>query len=99
MNGARGKVQRAARTRAEPNVGPRVASLGGLARFPVERAQRAVEQVYRSLRRSIILGELAAGSRLREVEVAAAMKASRCHGSSAMASSASSRPALCMQYA
>jgi DNA-binding GntR family transcriptional regulator len=71
------KAQRTARTRTEPAAGPGVASLGSLARFPVERAQRAAEQVYRNLRRSIILGELAAGSRLREVEVAAAMKVSR----------------------
>jgi DNA-binding GntR family transcriptional regulator len=54
-----------------------VPSLGSLARSPVERAQRAADQVYRSLRRGIILGELAAGTRLREVEVAAAMKVSR----------------------
>jgi DNA-binding GntR family transcriptional regulator len=51
--------------------------VGQLARFPVERAQRAADQVYRSLRRSIILGELASGTRLREVEVAMALRVSR----------------------
>ncbi|MEA2962754.1 MAG: hypothetical protein QOI46_2852, partial [Alphaproteobacteria bacterium] len=43
----------------------------------MERAQRAADQVYRSLRRSIILGELAPGTRLREVEVAMALRVSR----------------------
>lgn len=49
----------------------------GLTRFPVERVQRVADQVYRSLRRSIIFGELAPGTRLRELEVAAALKVSR----------------------
>jgi DNA-binding GntR family transcriptional regulator len=49
----------------------------GLAGFQIERVQRVADQVYRSLRRSIVMGELKPGSRLREVEVAAALKVSR----------------------
>jgi DNA-binding GntR family transcriptional regulator len=52
-------------------------SIGRLARSPVERGPRAADQVYRSLRRSIILGELTPGTRLREVEVAMALQVSR----------------------
>jgi DNA-binding GntR family transcriptional regulator len=49
----------------------------GLAGFQIERVQRVADQVYRSLRHSIVMGELKPGSRLREVEVAAALKVSR----------------------
>jgi DNA-binding GntR family transcriptional regulator len=52
-------------------------SIGRLARSPVERGPRAADQVYRSLRRSIMLGELTPGTRLREVEVAMALQVSR----------------------
>jgi DNA-binding GntR family transcriptional regulator len=52
-------------------------SISRLARSPVERGPRAADQVYRSLRRSIILGELTPGTRLREVEVAMALRVSR----------------------
>jgi len=53
---------------------PRLAALGGVR---IERAQRVADQVYRSLRRSIVMGELTPGSRLREVEMAAALNVSR----------------------
>ena len=46
-------------------------------RLQVERAQRVADQVYRSLRQAIILGDFAPGSRLREVEVAASLNVSR----------------------
>lgn len=69
------KVPSASRSRATLDARP--TSVGKLARFPVERAQRAADQVYRSLRRSIILGELTPGMRLREVEVAMALRVSR----------------------
>jgi DNA-binding GntR family transcriptional regulator len=70
------KTQGARRSRAVPlDAAP--TPVGQLARFPVERAQRAADQVYRSLRRSIILGELTPGTRLREVEVALALRVSR----------------------
>jgi DNA-binding GntR family transcriptional regulator len=70
------KVPSASRSRAASRDAPST-PVGQLARFPVERAQRAADQVYRSLRRSIILGELAPGTRLREVEVAMALRVSR----------------------
>lgn len=44
---------------------------------PVARGDRVAEQVYRHLRRAILSEEIAAGSRLRETEVAAALKVSR----------------------
>jgi DNA-binding GntR family transcriptional regulator len=70
------KAQKPRRPRAiSLDSGP--TSVGKLARFPVERAQRAADQVYRSLRRSIISGELTPGTRLREVEVATALRVSR----------------------
>jgi DNA-binding GntR family transcriptional regulator len=49
----------------------------GLAQSSVERVDRIADQVYRHLRRAIILGEFAPGSRLRELEVAAALNVSR----------------------
>ncbi|HLI11665.1 MAG TPA: GntR family transcriptional regulator [Alphaproteobacteria bacterium] len=52
-------------------------SFSGLARSPVARVDRVADQVYRNLRRAIIMGEVAPGSRLREVEVAAALNVSR----------------------
>jgi DNA-binding GntR family transcriptional regulator len=52
-------------------------ALGSLAQSPVARAERVADQVYRSLRRAVVMGELAPGSRLREVEVAAALNVSR----------------------
>jgi DNA-binding GntR family transcriptional regulator len=70
------KLPSASRSRAASRDAP-ATPVGQLARFPVERAQRAADQVYRSLRRSIILGELAPGTRLREVEVAMALRVSR----------------------
>jgi len=48
-----------------------------LARFVVTRGERVADQVYRTLRRAIIMGEFQPGIRLREVEVAAALKVSR----------------------
>jgi len=44
---------------------------------PVARAERIADQVYRNLRRAIILGDFAPSSRLREVEVAASLNVSR----------------------
>jgi DNA-binding GntR family transcriptional regulator len=49
----------------------------GVARSPVERGERVADQVYRNLRRAIILGEFVPGSRLRETEVAAQLGVSR----------------------
>lgn len=67
------KIQKQQQEVPEPATG-----LGaGLAGFQIERVQRVADQVYRSLRRSIVMGELKPGSRLREVEVAAALKVSR----------------------
>lgn len=44
---------------------------------PVTRAARVADQVYRHLRRAIISGEIEAGTRLREVEIAQALSVSR----------------------
>jgi len=43
----------------------------------VERAARVADQVYQNLRRAILHGELEAGARLREVELAASLQVSR----------------------
>ena len=51
--------------------------VAGLARSPVARAARVVDQVYGQLRRAIIQGEIKPGTRLRETEVAAALNVSR----------------------
>jgi DNA-binding GntR family transcriptional regulator len=48
-----------------------------LAQFPVARTDRVADQVYRHLRRAILSQEIASGSRLRETEIAAALKVSR----------------------
>lgn len=57
--------------------GPAITVGSRLAESPVARGDRVVDQVYRNLRRAIILGEFASGSRLREVEIAAALSVSR----------------------
>jgi DNA-binding GntR family transcriptional regulator len=44
---------------------------------PVARPQRVAEQVYRHLRRAIVTGKIKPGTRLRELNVAAALKVSR----------------------
>jgi DNA-binding GntR family transcriptional regulator len=44
---------------------------------PVARPQRVAEQVYRHLRRAIVTGKVAPGTRLRELDVATALKVSR----------------------
>ena len=49
----------------------------GRALAPVARPQRVAEQVYRHLRRAIVTGKIAPGTRLREVDVASALKVSR----------------------
>jgi len=49
----------------------------GKALAPVARPQRVAEQVYRHLRRAIVTGKIAPGTRLREVDVASALKVSR----------------------
>jgi DNA-binding GntR family transcriptional regulator len=52
-------------------------SVGILAQFPVARADRVVDQVYRHLRHAILSEKISAGTRLRETEIAAALKVSR----------------------
>jgi len=49
----------------------------GKALAPVTRPQRVADQVYRHLRRAIVGGKIAPGTRLREVDAAAALKVSR----------------------
>ena len=44
---------------------------------PVARPQRVAEQVYRHLRRAIVTGKIEPGTRLRELNVASALKVSR----------------------
>jgi DNA-binding GntR family transcriptional regulator len=48
-----------------------------LAVLPVERPDRVADQVYRHLRRAILSEAIKPGTRLRETEVAAALKVSR----------------------
>jgi DNA-binding GntR family transcriptional regulator len=48
-----------------------------LAALPVERPDRVADQVYRHLRRAILSEAVKPGARLRETEVAAALKVSR----------------------
>jgi DNA-binding GntR family transcriptional regulator len=48
-----------------------------LAALPVERPDRVADQVYRHLRRAILAEVIKPGSRLRETEIAAALKVSR----------------------
>jgi DNA-binding GntR family transcriptional regulator len=48
-----------------------------LAQSPVARNDRVADQVYRHLRRAILSGGIAPGTRLRETEIAAALKVSR----------------------
>jgi DNA-binding GntR family transcriptional regulator len=48
-----------------------------LSNAPVARSSRVADQVYRHLRRAILTGQIAAGSRLREVDVASALRVSR----------------------
>jgi DNA-binding GntR family transcriptional regulator len=54
-----------------------VPTIGNLAQFPVARAARVVDQVYRHLRQAILSEQISAGTRLREIEIAAALKVSR----------------------
>ena len=44
---------------------------------PIARSKRVADQVYRHLRRAILAGQIAPGSRLREVDVASALHVSR----------------------
>lgn len=60
---------------AEAKVEP--ANAGHLAQFSVARPDRVADQVYRHLRQAILSDQIAAGTRLRETEVAAALKVSR----------------------
>jgi DNA-binding GntR family transcriptional regulator len=48
-----------------------------LAQFPVARPDRVNDQVYRHLRQAILTEQIPAGTRLRETEIAAALKVSR----------------------
>src|ERR1700722_12068208 len=50
---------------------------GNLAQFPVARPDRVNDQVYRHLRQAILTEQIPAGTRLRETEIAAALKVSR----------------------
>ncbi len=43
----------------------------------IVRAERIADQVYRTLRRAILIGQYAPGARLREVELAASLNTSR----------------------
>ena len=60
---------------AEAKVEP--ANAGNLAQFSVERPDRVADQVYRHLRQAILSEQIAAGTRLRETEIATALKVSR----------------------
>jgi DNA-binding GntR family transcriptional regulator len=48
-----------------------------LAQFSVARPDRVADQVYRHLRQAILSDQIAAGTRLRETEIAMALKVSR----------------------
>jgi DNA-binding GntR family transcriptional regulator len=48
-----------------------------LARLPVARSDRVADQVYRHLRQAILSESIKPGTRLRETEIAAALKVSR----------------------
>jgi DNA-binding GntR family transcriptional regulator len=48
-----------------------------LAKFPVARNERVADQVYRHVRQAILSEKIPPGSRLRETEIAAALKVSR----------------------
>jgi DNA-binding GntR family transcriptional regulator len=48
-----------------------------LAQLPVARPDRVADQVYRHLRKAILSESIKAGTRLRETEIAAALKVSR----------------------
>jgi DNA-binding GntR family transcriptional regulator len=55
----------------------RSASQSDLVNFPVARADRVADQVYRHLRRAILTETFKPGARLREVEIAARLGVSR----------------------
>ncbi len=48
-----------------------------LAQFPVARTHRVADQVYRHLRQAILSEKIPSGTRLRETEIASALKVSR----------------------
>src|SRR5579872_4182102 len=50
---------------------------GNLGQIPVARSDRVADQVYRHLRRAIVSEQIPPGTRLRETEIAAALKVSR----------------------
>lgn len=50
---------------------------GNLGQIPVARSDRVADQVYRHLRRAIVSEQIAPGTRLRETEIATALKVSR----------------------
>jgi DNA-binding GntR family transcriptional regulator len=52
-------------------------SVETLTQFSVARPDRVADQVYRHLRQAILSEQIAAGTRLRETEIAAALKVSR----------------------
>src|ERR1700733_15065180 len=65
----RGRMKSSTHTQSRAAVGKALA--------PVTRPQRVADQVYRHLRRAIVGGKIAPGTRLREVDAAAALKVSR----------------------
>src|SRR6185437_2306848 len=60
---------------AELKIYPAVAE--NLGQAPIARNDRVADQVYRHLRRAILSDQIAPGTRLRETEIAAALKVSR----------------------
>jgi DNA-binding GntR family transcriptional regulator len=78
MRGLKNKRERQsppAQTKANPL--PHLKMEGRSGSAPIERSERVADQVYRKLRRAIILGDFAPSSRLREVEIAASLGVSR----------------------
>ncbi len=62
---------------AKSPIHPRSRASVSNALAPVTRPQRVADQVYRHLRRAIVSGTIAPGTRLREVDAASALKVSR----------------------
>src|SRR5690242_6209456 len=60
-----------------PSKGAGTKPIDKLAEFQVARTDKVADQVYRQLRHAILSEEIAPGTRLRETEIAAAMKVSR----------------------
>jgi DNA-binding GntR family transcriptional regulator len=63
--------------RMKSSTSPQTRAAVSKALAPVARPQRVADQVYRHLRRAIVGGKIAPGTRLREVDAATALKVSR----------------------